>query len=80
LFLGVHVDFGKKVEYFVVYNKRICVTREVTGVQVLLGISCSTGIDVIYANLFILVMVGINNKFCKYISNPDIYSLVSIIE
>jgi hypothetical protein len=80
LFLGVRIDFSKKIEYFVIYNKRICVTREVTGVQVFLGISCSTSINVVYASLFILVVVGVNNKFCKYISNPDIYLLVSIIE
>jgi hypothetical protein len=80
LFLGVRVDFGKKVEYFVVYSKRICITREVTGVQVLLGISCSTGIDVVYTSLFILVIIGVNNKFCKCISNLDIYLLVSTIK
>jgi hypothetical protein len=80
LFLGVRVDFGKKVEYFVIYSKGICITREITGVQVLLGISCNTGINIIHTSLFILVIVGVNNKFCKYISNLDIYLLVSIIE
>jgi hypothetical protein len=80
LFLGVvRIDFGKKVKYFVIYNKRIYVTREITKVQVLLGISCNTSIDIIHTSLFTLVIVGINNKFCKYINNPDIYSLVSTI-
>jgi hypothetical protein len=32
LFLGIRVDFSKKIEYFVIYSKRICITREVTGV------------------------------------------------
>jgi hypothetical protein len=80
LFLGVYIDFGKKVEYFVVYNKRINIIREVIRVQVLLGISCNTSINIIHVSLFILVIVSINNKFCKYISNPDIYLLVSTIE
>jgi hypothetical protein len=80
LFLGVYIDFSKKVEYFVIYNEGICVTREVTGVQILLGISCSTGINVIHASLFILVIISVNSKFCKYISNPDIYLLVNTIE
>jgi hypothetical protein len=80
LFLGVRVDFSKKVEYFVIYNKRIYITREITRVQVFLGISCNTSINIIYTSLFTLVVVGINNKFCKYINNLDIYSLVSTIK
>jgi hypothetical protein len=80
LFLGVYVDFGKKIKHFVIYNKRIYVTREVTGVQVLLGISCSTSINVVHASLFTIVVVGINSKFYKYISNLDIYLLVSTIK
>jgi hypothetical protein len=80
LFLGVRIDFGKKVEYFVVCNEGIYITRQVTGVQVFLGISCSTSINIVHASLFILIIVGVNNKFCKCISNPDIHSLVSTIE
>jgi hypothetical protein len=80
LFLGVCIDFSKKVEYFVIYNKRICITRKVTRIQVLLGISYNMSINIIYTSLFALVIIGVNSKFCKYINNPDIYSLVNTIE
>jgi hypothetical protein len=80
LFLGVRIDFSKKIEYFVIYNKKICIIRKVTGVQILLGISCNTSINIIHASLFILIVIGINNKFYKYISNLNIYSLVNIIK
>jgi hypothetical protein len=65
LFLGVYIDFSKKIKYFVVYNKAIYITRQVTGVQILLGISYITSINIIYASLFILVIVVLIISFAS---------------